>query len=123
MFGAGTSEGRSGGKGSSGLISPGNSLVGGSQEAVGGFDAVTWLSNGNYVVVSTYWNNGDIPDSGAVTWGNGATGISGLISSANSLVGGGPNDRAGYDGVTALSNGNYVVISSYQQNGDMGDIG
>ncbi len=38
------------------------------------------LSNGNYVVSSRY-------SGGAVTWGSGTTGISGVVSSSNSLVG------------------------------------
>ena len=52
---------------------------------------VTALSNGNYVVDSPYWNG----DRGAVTWGNGSTGISGTISAANSLVGSNPGDEVG----------------------------
>lgn len=43
---------------------------------------------------------------GAVTWGNGQTGISGVVSSANSLVGSTGIDLVGFRGVTALSNGN-----------------
>ena len=91
---------------------------------------ITALANGNYVVSSPTWNN----SRGAVTWGNGATGISGSVSSTNSLVGstgansnaGTPGDQVGggfnsdqANGVTALSNGNYVVLSTYwsDQNG------
>ena len=48
--------------------------------------------------------------------GNGTTGVSGIVSAANSLVGSTTDDYVGYndDGisaVTALSNGNYVVSS------------
>ena len=77
---------------------------------------MTPLSNGNYVVDSPYWNGGR----GAVTWGNGSTGISGTVSAANSLVGSNPGDyvggnppiaSAGAGGVTALSNANYVIVS------------
>jgi hypothetical protein len=66
---------------------------------------VTALSNGNYVVVSPFWNN----KAGAATWGNGSTGIIGLVSAVNSLVGS-TGDQVG-DAVTALSNGNYFVTS------------
>ena len=48
---------------------------------------------------------------GAVTWGNGTTGISGTVSAANSLVGSTASDQVGIGGITALSNGNYVVNS------------
>ena len=72
---------------------------------------VTALSNGNFVVVSTDWDNGAATDAGAVTWGSGMTGVSGIVSAANSLVGSQAFDRVGIVGVTTLSNGNYVVSS------------
>jgi hypothetical protein len=84
---------------------------------VGLYD-VTPLSNGNYVVGSPSWNGG----TGAVTWGNGSTGISGTISADNSLVGSNPGDGVGagsYGAITPLSNGNYVVDSP-QWNGNRG---
>jgi hypothetical protein len=75
---------------------------------------VTPLSNGNYVVGSRYWNSGR----GAVTWGNGKRGTSGIVSAANSLVGSNPFDDPSYNnggdqvgGAYPLSNGNYVVRS------------
>ena len=49
-----------------------------------GTGGVTALTNGNYVVISPYWGNGAVDDVGAVTWGNGTTGISGPVSPANS---------------------------------------
>jgi len=65
------------------------------------------LTNGNYTVVSQYWNHSE----GAVTWGSGTTGIIGAVSAINSLVGQ-PNDYAlATGGVTPLSNGNYVIDS------------
>ena len=72
---------------------------------------MTPLTNGNYVVDSPGWNG----NRGAVTWGDGNTGISGTVSDANSLVGSNPNDQVGFGfftSVTALSNGNYVVESA-----------
>jgi hypothetical protein len=83
----------------SGLVTINNSLIGGGD--------VTPLKNGNYVVISSYGGRG------AVTWADGNTGIAGTISDANSLVGGNPGDLLGDNGATPLSNGNYVVISSY----------
>jgi hypothetical protein len=92
-----------------GTVSAGNSLVGsdpGDQVGygTGAFDGVTALGNGNYLVQSPSWNG----DRGAVTWGDGAAGVTGPVGAGNSLVGSNPNDQVG-DGVTALANGNYVV--------------
>jgi hypothetical protein len=104
-FGSGTS-------GVSGVISAANSLVGSSpNDNVGG--GVTALNNGNYLVNSSYWAHG----AGAATFGNGTSGVSGAVSAANSLVGSSPNDHVGYYPVTLLKNGNYVVNSPYWANG------
>jgi hypothetical protein len=95
-----------------GVVSDANSLVGSSPgEYVGENYAVTALSNGNYVVGSPGWNG----NRGAATWANGATGLVGLISAANSLVGSSPGDLVG--GVFPFSNGNYMVLSSHWNGG------
>ena len=52
-----------------------------------GAGGVTALSNGNFVVLSPFWDNGAIANAGAVTWGSGTTGVRGVVSAANSLVG------------------------------------
>ena len=70
-----------------------------------GTGAVITLANGNYVVDSYNWNG----ERGAVTWGDGSTGITGTISVANSLIGD-RGDGLGLN-VVALTNGNYVVDS------------
>jgi hypothetical protein len=106
--------------GVSGVISSANSLVGSMTGAYVG--AVTALSNGNYVVSCSGWDNGGATDVGAVTWGDGAIGVSGIISSTNSLVGSTPGDRVG-SGVAALTNGNYVVNSFYWDDGGTADVG
>jgi hypothetical protein len=100
--------------GTSGVVSINNSLIGDAAGDYVGFGNVTALANGNYVVDSSQWNGQE----GAVTWGNGMTGISGAVSPNNSLVGsnaaaqaGGQPDIVGEGGVTALTNGNYVVDS------------
>ncbi len=100
--------------GVTGLVSASNSLVGSASfDFVSGFadTGIVALANGNYVVASPFWDNGQTPDIGAATWGNGTTGTVGEISSANSLVGSFDYDRVSQDGVTALTNGNYVVLS------------
>src|SRR5262249_47735222 len=111
-----------------GTVSEANSLVGSnggdfnSGDEVGfgryyGYLGVTPLSNGNYVVVSPHWNG----NRGAATWANGSTGSTGIVSLANSLVGSSLNDEVGYQGATALSNGNYVVDSDLW-NGNRGAV-
>src|SRR5262249_52006909 len=90
-------------------------------DQVGG-SGVTALSNGNYVVASPYWNGGITNGRGAVTWGDGGTGTSGIVSEANSLVGSKPRDQVGnasggVSGITLLSNGNYVVASPFWTGG------
>src|ERR1041384_2089973 len=73
------------------------------------------LANGDYVVRSPNWST----SRGAVTWGNGTTGVTGVVSGTNSLVGSTVGDAvsgAG-GGVTVLGNGNYVVRSPNWRNG------
>jgi Repeat of unknown function (DUF5650)/IPT/TIG domain len=89
---------------------------------VGG-SGVTALTNGNYVVRSQNWDNGAASDAGAVTWGNGSGGTIGAVSVANSLVGSTRFDRVGFSGVTALTNGNYVVRSPNWDNGAVVNAG
>lgn len=72
---------------------------------------VTPLSNGHYVVSSTNWDGPAGANQGAVTWANGVTGLAGTVSSANSWIGSSPSDNISDGGVTALSNGNFVIAS------------
>ena len=112
-----------GSTGISGPVTATNSLVGTSTLDRVGYSGVTALTNGNYVVNSSYWNNGATEDVGAVTWGNGITGTRGPVTPTNSLVGTSALDRVGYFGVTALNNGNYVVSSYRWDNGATEDVG
>jgi hypothetical protein len=122
--GAGAVTWGSGTAGVSGTISAANSLVGsGTASEEVGSGGVTELSNGNYVVSSPGWTNGAATDVGAVTWGSGAAGVSGPISATNSLVGSTVNDSVGTGGVTALSDGNYVVSSPGWSNGAAASAG
>lgn len=98
--------------GLTGTISSSNSLVGTSAADVVGAGGVAVLNNGHYVVGSPGWSG----NKGAVTWCNTNTGTSGTVSAANSLTGSNTGDRVGYDGIIELSNGNYVVQSSYWKN-------
>lgn len=113
-----------GSTGLTGLVSTGNSLTGTTTGDYVGIAGVTALSNGNYVVASGSWNNGMANSHvGAATWGNGSSGITGPVSVGNSLYGTIPNDTVGTSGVTALSNGNYVVASQYWSNGAPNYVG
>jgi len=105
-----------------GAVSVSNSLVGSTANDQVGSDGVVALENGNYVVSSPYWD-GAVTNLGAVTWGDGMTGITGLVNTSNSLVGSTTNDRIGAMGVTALANGNYVILSRYWNNGGAANAG
>lgn len=131
---AGAATWGNGATGRTGIVSSSNSYVGQtSNDQVGGItfglQSVIALTNGNYVVVSPFWNNGAAAQAGAVTWGNGASGSSGAVSSANSLVGSSSNDLVGLQsfidtgGTVALSNGNYVVSSPNWSNGSIAQVG
>jgi hypothetical protein len=102
----------SGTAGVSGAVSATNSLVGSTASDSVGNTGITALTNGNYVVRTANWGQGGTRTNlGAVTWGSGTTGVSGVVSAANSLVGSKANDQVGSGGITALTNGNYVVRS------------
>jgi hypothetical protein len=115
--------------GIAGVINSSNSLVGSSANDQLGLISVTALNNGNYAVGSKYWDNGAVIDAGAITWGNGTTGISGEINSSNSLIGSNSYDFLGSDslsdnnGITALTNGNYVIRSPFYNDGGIINAG
>jgi len=105
--------------GLNGTVDGTNSLIGSSANDLVGRNVVALNgSNGNYVVESSFWDNGATVGSGAVTWVDGSNGqtLDGLniISIANSIVAVAADgaSRVGSDGITALSTGNYVVESS-----------
>jgi hypothetical protein len=78
------------------------------------YPGVRTLTNGNYVVNSSTWDDGSIIDAGAVTWCDAATNScsNAAVGGANSLVGSANLDNVGNDFTTPLSNGNYIVNSS-----------
>jgi len=91
-----------------GVVGSANSLTGAASGDQAGSGGVTLLNgNGDYVVSSPNWNN----QKGAVTWASDTAGIVGAISPENSLVGTTAGDKIGSGGVTALSNGNFLVVS------------
>lgn len=112
-----------GSTGTVGAVSSANSLVGSTQNDYVTTRGMYALTNGNYVVCSGRWHNGAIYNAGAATWGDGVTGTVGVISAANSLVGGSAENLVCWGGVAALANGNYVVLSYAWDNGAMGNAG
>ena len=105
-----------GSTGITGVVTRNNSLVGTQADNQVGSQGVVALTNGNYVVSSPNWDNGAVSNAGAVTWGDGNIGITGAVTSNNSLVGTHTNDAVGNGGAVALTNGNYVVISDRWNN-------
>ncbi len=107
-----------GSKAAIGTMSPAESLTGSDPSDFVGWSA-TALTQGNYVVTSPNWNS----NCGAATWGNGKTGVKGVVSSANSLVGGSLNDSVGSIATVSLTNGHYVVRSPDFDNVTVMDAG
>ncbi|MBK8465046.1 MAG: hypothetical protein IPL32_04375 [Chloracidobacterium sp.] len=125
----------SGSTGCIGTISLANSLVGSTaNDSVGGSSMniipFTALPNGDYIAISTEWDNGPADAAGAVTFCSGTTGCVGAVSAANSLVGSTTGDVIGSVftgfttlGVTVFPQGNFVVQSSAWDNGAFTDAG
>ncbi len=112
----------SGTSGVKGVVGITNSLLGGTMDdrigfGVGNLTSIYPLTNGNYVVCSPNWDNGTVQDAGAATWANGLGGTTGAVSGSNSFVGSTQSDYVCGDGVVALAGGNYVVRSSFWNNG------
>jgi len=76
-------------------------------------------------VLRPNWDNpaGPIANVGAVTWGNGSSGITGTVTIANSLVGSVANDLVSNSGVLALTNGHYTIRSPNWTNGSNAQAG
>ncbi len=90
-----------------GVISAANSLIGGTAGDFVGEYPIYALPNGNYVVDNPVWSN----NLGAATFGNGTSGVHGIVSSTNSLVGSTAGDSVGSNGIDVFSNSNYLVMS------------
>jgi len=106
--------------GISGIVSESNSLVG-SAANDGASSRVIALTNNNYVVSMPNWDNGTVLEAGAVTWGNGNGGSTGIVGTTMSLTGSSKNDQIGT--VTALANGHYVVSSISWDKGGVTNVG
>ena len=91
-------------------VEVGTSLVGTSADDHVGSGGITPLTDDKYTVSSPNWDGAD-SDVGAVTWVDGAVSAPDVVDTTNSLVGTTASDHVGGGGVTALSNGNYVVTA------------
>jgi hypothetical protein len=102
-----------------GTVSIANSLLGSaSGDKVG--DAITLLDNGNYLVRSPNWDN----SKGAVTFGNGSTGVFGTINEQNSFIGSSKGDGFGRDLRLIPDNKILFITGSYDDpNRDLANVG
>ena len=110
-----------------GQVSTSNSLYGtmtgsGTGDYVGGGGAIM-LTNNRWAVLSSSFNNGAATLSGAVTFSDGITNVTGAVSASNSFVGTHANDEVGSGGVTALANGGAVIVSPGFTNGTSSAFG
>ena len=113
----------SGDSGIVGEVSAANSLVGAAMSDLVGSNGIQPLPNGDYAVSSSFVDDGNIPNVGAVTLAKGTGGTIGPISSQNSLFGSSAGDAVGAMGVVVLANGNFVVPSSNSDSGSVADAG
>jgi hypothetical protein len=116
----------SGTSGCSGVLSAANSRVGTTaSDTVGNLNSVVPLTNGNFIVSVSDWDDGGTVDVGAVTFCTGSSPCTGAVSAANSLIGSTAGDAVGnFSGApVALPNGNYVVGSGGWDNGAIANVG
>lgn len=116
VFGSGTS-------GVAGPVTTDKALFGSSASDRVGSGGITPLPSGAYLVASPNWRNGSATNAGAVTFGNGSSGIIGAVSATNSLVGVQSGDGVGSRAPVVLANGNWVIGSPTWDNGTTIDAG
>lgn len=109
--------------GCTGMVTAGNSLIGSTASDLVGSGGAVALPNGNYVVRSTFWDNGSVTNAGAATFCDGGAGCTGTVSASNSLVGSSANDNVGSGSVTFLANSRYAVSSPNWDNGASANVG
>lgn len=80
-----------------------------------GSRAVIALSNNNYVIASPSDNDAGIVNAGSVRLMNGSTGV----QIGTTLAGDVTNDYLGSDGITVLSNNNFVIASGSDNEGGL----
>lgn len=100
--------------GISGVVGAANSLIGNAPGSMdqASIDPLFGGATDNYLVANPGWSNvsASQTSNGAVTFVPRASGISGEVTAANSLVGGSSNQRIG-DDVRVRGNGSYLVVA------------
>lgn len=106
--------------GLTGYLDTTNSIVGDKEGSAIGWGGVWPLADGNYVISSPLWFDGNVKNIGAVTWFDASKRITGRgkINRSNSIVGTQELDRVG-SGLLPLKNGNYVILSSFWNYGNV----
>lgn len=98
-----------------GPINSENALVGSTANDDVGGNGIFEFGNGKYAVMSPDWDNvsSDVSsaDAGAVTIASSDTGVAGIISSLNSLIGDRTDDRVGSEQPDQLDSGNVIIRS------------
>lgn len=74
-------------------------------------DGVIMLTNGNCVILSPTFDRGEMINAGAATWCSSTSGVTGELSTTNSLLGAKAYAEVGKFGAIALKNGHYLVTS------------
>jgi hypothetical protein len=88
-----------------------------------GIDGIRVLSTGNYLVISSLVANGAAIRAGAVTFASGESGVDGVVTAANSLIGRRTTDEVGArrEDIVVAPSGDYLVISQRFTN-QAGDV-
>ncbi|MFK7917352.1 MAG: HYR domain-containing protein, partial [Ilumatobacter sp.] len=106
-----------------GAVSATNSLIGSSTDdklgdrdtAFGFTPNIAVLDGGAYIVGSPFWDDSaGRDDVGAATWGSAGSGVSGVVDSANSLVGDAEGDQVGRLVLEGASGIGFVSSSLWQ---------
>lgn len=84
-----------------------------------GYSGITALANNNYVIASSVDNESGNTSAGSVRLVNGTTGV----QIGSTIAGDVAFDKLGSNGVTALSNNNFVIASQYDQEGGIFSAG
>jgi len=97
----------------------GTTLIGDTENDQLGSNGVRVLENNNFVIVSSKDDEGGIVDAGSVRLIDGETGI----QIGTTLAGDTENNQLGSSRVRALTNNNFVIISSMDDEGGIVDAG
>jgi filamentous hemagglutinin family protein len=105
--------------GVSGTVGAGNSLVGGTAgDKVGSAGIFQLSNNANYLVLSPDWGGGK----GAITNLSSSAATSGIVTAANSLVGGFTGDGVGAANSITDPFGGYYLVTTLNYNGGAGAV-